>query len=255
MRRTLEILVLSHALVSVVGIVVFALTNLGGTKREVVTQIFVGMLGCQMCLVALWASSVSTWISSAGIVLLGLSLIIPTLGISIGDFSAPTWLIPAFTILTLLTALLILRRWNGTVVRLRTDTFQTGVLDEEGIQFSIRQVMTLTFFVAMILAASRAVRPYFPIVSALSIVVIFCGCFVSIDLAVLWAALGTGSFWKRLSVPAIVSILVIVALTLGIPHRNWGIMVGSQTLFLLISLWIVRTAGYSFLKSPQLSAH
>jgi hypothetical protein len=203
---------------------------------------FMALILAQVALVALWAGlgRARTWIrlpvAAAGIVYLGTvwSLILRHLSIQIYS-------------LTVLAGCLM---WAGTVVvrRLRAQLVlaAAGGPEPEGLQFTIRHLLILTFLVACLTAGGKAAAPHFLPASLLVIIVLSGVSFTAVGLAAMWAMLGERRPWLR----CIATILIAAgfALLVKFVHPSqmyeWLCVLMMEAIWLLLSLYVVRRCGY-----------
>jgi len=155
--------------------------------------------------------------------------------------------------LTSVSILVILSRLRNSRKRLRLAHLANESSLKEGFQFTIRQLLVITAVVAVVLAIGRGVR----MITATQwgdalAVVIYTPCFILVELAMLWAALGIGSPTPRLAivVPTSFAVGAVPAYYLeGVGHANWqrfvywSTVVGLQAIITAASLLVVRTCG------------
>lgn len=209
--------------------------GLGGTaisKRVVGTLL--GLLGCA----AIFAF-IQWFVQGRGggfFTLLGLMLII-TLVLAI---------VPAATFSAI-------RKWHSQVLRIETGS-SSRIAD--GLQFSLRHMLTFVAIAAISLAVGRSARiflgehdPSVQIVQTLAIMGLLVLCFTSITLGTIWASLGLGLPHARVVGVIILSFFVGVLYSYsgGDSIDNFWRMpvelVGAAT-FAIGSLLLVRRAGY-----------
>jgi hypothetical protein len=130
----------------------------------------------------------------------------------------------------------------------------------EGFQFSIRHLLLATAFVAVVLGIGRSVRTLSDTQSGVIAVAIFPPCFVMVELATLWAALGIGQPTPRLAVVVPTAFVVGAIPVFYVPSPFdqslselviWPIVVGLQSIITAASLLIVRSCGWRLIRGDD----
>ena len=111
-------------------------------------------------------------------------------------------------------------------------------------QFSIRDLLLLTFVVACLTMAAKLLAPDLGAVETAAISALWC---TTLALASVWAILGSGRPILRGIVVA--AIALVAAIVVGYLHAEilfWVSLIGLQAVLLVGSLGLIREAGYRF---------
>jgi hypothetical protein len=146
-----------------------------------------------------------------------------------------------------------LRKWHSQLLSIETRD-SSRVTD--GLQFSLRHMLTFMTVVAILLAVGRSARtflgeygPSVEVVRTVAFMGLLILCFTSVTLATIWASLGFGLPHARVVGVIILAFLVGVLFSYSIGNMIedfWRMpveMVGAAT-FAIGSLLLVRRAGY-----------
>ena len=165
-------------------------------------------------------------------------------------------LLIALTAVTILVVLVVLRHSRR---KLRLAHLENESPASEGFQFSISHLLVATALVATVLGVGRGVRAISTWQENMFVVAVFPPCFVMVELAALWAALGLGRPWPRLAVVVPTAFVVgdIPIFYMGTPAIDvpiwqliiWPIIMGLQTIVTAASLLTVRCCGYRLVRS------
>jgi hypothetical protein len=223
-----------------------------------------GVLVAQPCLLGMWLGLGSTArskrVAGALLGLLGCAAIFAFIQWSVqgrgGGFVA---LFGLMSIVTLVLAIgpaavcCALRKWRSQLLLIETGG-SSCVTD--GLQFSLRHMLTFVTIVAILLSIGRSARTFLgeyntslEIVQTLTFMGLLILCFTSVTLGTIWATLGFGSPHVRLVVVIILAFLVGVLFSYSAGNSIedfWRMpveMVGAAT-FAIGSLLLVRRAGY-----------
>ena len=149
------------------------------------------------------------------------------------------------SVLVALTTLLV-RLFRGTIRSVEAD--QSNV--KEGLQFSIRHLMILTFVVACLTTVGKILAPTWDDIDILTTVVVICLCYVSVALSAIWAMLGTGRPFVRSMLVVIIAIFAGLFSGYAVDQSNdmgfWFFTTALQAVLLISSLAVIRRVGYRF---------
>jgi hypothetical protein len=129
----------------------------------------------------------------------------------------------------------------------------------EGVQFSIGQILWLTSLIGLLLAITRALRGLGSVestVSAMLVAALIGILFGGQTLASLWAGLGLGRPGLRSVLPLTLAAAsaALIHLSSNDPsYRHW-VYIGTtewQTAVVLLTLFVVRRAGYRMVRGSQ----
>jgi hypothetical protein len=123
--------------------------------------------------------------------------------------------------------------------------------NKRNLQFTIRQLMLLTFIVGVVLSMGRWLHPYFSDWFDLWEMSVYVLCFATVGLTSVWAVLGN-------SKPLVCLIpVLLIAVALGGVEKNlsssvslwfWITMMISEAAFTVSSLWVVRCCGFRLVR-------
>ncbi len=214
-----------------------------------VSALFIGLVFSQTSLLGFWGGlGMNRWPVRLLGVIVGTAYLGPMFGISIRELNFEMLFLVVLSTVAVAAVLLVVRR---LVAQIQRSGELSITASQEGLQFSIRHLMLLTFVVACTLGIGRWLQPYFSGVIILAELATISLCFVSVGLASVWAMFGK-------SPPLIRSIVVLlIAASSGcIPaysfntseYSFWISMMLAEAVFLLVSLWIVRLCGYRLVR-------
>ncbi len=211
--------------------------------------VFVGVLFSQTSLLGLWGGLAIVGLPVRFIgVTIGIAYLIPLYSLSASDWGFEVMLLIFFATAVVACVMLVVRwRW----ARLENITAETFAVQAEGLQFSIRHLMILTFVIACTLGAGRWLRPVFHGSAQWSELFVFGLCFVIVALISAWAMLGRSYVLLRTFV-----VLVICASMGGLlaflldreAYWTWILLLLTEASAILASLYVVRRAGYRLVR-------
>ena len=168
------------------------------------------------------------------------------LGLGIAELEVEIFILAGLPCVLVAMATSLVRLFRGTLRRVEAG--QTNV--KEGLQFSIRHLMLLTFVVACLTTVGKLLEPTRAHFDVLATVVVLGLCYVTVALTSIWAILGMGH-------PVVRSIFVVViAISAGLfagyviageELGFWVSTTGLQAVLLISSLAVIRGVGYRFL--------
>ena len=147
----------------------------------------------------------------------------------------------------------LVRLFRGTLQRVEVD--QTNL--KEGLQFSIRHLMLLTFVVACLTTVGKLLAPTWADIGLMTMVVVVGLCYASVALTSIWAILGTGRPFVRSMFVVVIAIVSGLIAEYVFDHGEeipfWLSTTCLQAVLLVSSLAIIRRVGYRFVasRSPQ----
>jgi hypothetical protein len=166
-------------------------------------------------------------------------------------------LVFALTVVPIVVVLVALRNNRR---RLRLVDLASAAPASEGFQFSIRHLLIATAIVAVVLGIGRAIRTISNTKSDMVAVATFPPCFIMVELATLWAALGLGRPAPRFAVvvPTAFVVGAIPAFYLPGPTAReswqffiWPIIVAIQSIITAVSLLVVRSCGWRLVRGEK----
>ncbi|HVX16299.1 MAG TPA: hypothetical protein VHC22_34250 [Pirellulales bacterium] len=221
----------------------------------------VGLVVSQAGLLALWAifSHGRRWVRCCGAV--AGALLVSSQMIAVVDdwgqarefIGIAIWIGAPMLVVSI--CALFLRQWGVEVVG--ADEFRPNTM-REGVRFSIGQILCLTSLIGLLLAIVRALHGLDDAESAASAVLVatLIGVlFGGQTLASLWAMLGLGRPWLRSALPLMLAAAsaALIHLSTHDPADRYWVYIGTtewETIIVLISLLVVRRAGYRIIR-PQ----
>lgn len=211
------------------------------------SAIFLGIVFCQTCLLGMWSGLGTThWTVRLVGLAVGSTYLAVELGLGIAELEVEVFVLAILPCVLVTLATWIIRLFRGTLRRV--EPAQTNV--KEGLQFSIRHLMLLTFAVACLTTVGKLLAPTLANIDILAVVVVLGLCYVSVSLTSIWAILGTGHPVVRSFF--VVVIAVIAGLLAGYVVDNGGEMffwlstTVLQAVLLIASLTVIRRVGYRF---------
>ena len=240
-RQRIVWLIVVHIVVGLTGAFV---TYFAGpfSQPSLLATVFVCLVSSQTSLLGIWGGlGTSPWWKRLIGVLVGISYLVPLLGIGIHEVNSKTFIVVVVATSCVLTPLLIVR-FFGVVIHLGS----SSVAPVGHIQFSIRHLMILTFVIACLISIGKLVQPLlFLLLIALTLGVV--------GVLPVWFVLAT----KR---PILYSIgLVAVGACAGYCLGRWALgeeeiwttATATETLAVAISLLVVRSCGYRLVRLPS----
>jgi len=161
----------------------------------------------------------------------------------------------ALTVVPIVVVLSCLRHGRR---RLRLVDVASAGPASEGFQFSIRHLLLATAIVAVVLGIGRGVRTISNTHSDIVALAIFPPCFIMVELATLWAALGIGRPTPRLAVVVPTAFVVGAIPVFYVPGPSdtdlseltiWPAIVALQSIITAGSLLVVRSNGWRLVRA------
>lgn len=213
------------------------------------SAVFIALVFCQTSLIGMWGGfgHAHGTLRVVGVVL-GIILLWALLGLGIRALDSLT-----FLLVFIATSVVALVTWG--VRRLKARLVRIGAASgvaSEGLQFTIRHLLLLTFVVACLLSVGKLFAPYLMTVDVAMRVVVLALCFVAVALSAMWAMLGFGSPLWRLAPVLLVSGGAGGVAAYVFAHGSdafWISLPLLEAALLLISLGVLRGSGY------RLAAH
>ena len=190
-------------MVAVLVLVGFCLTFVATQEPSVLAACFVAVLYCQSSLLGVWAAFSNRYfvVRIAVLVVATVLLIIEM-----------SWVLApqarqCFVLVALPTLLVGVIAWLFRLLKaqLVCDSQATTVRPKEGLQFSIRDLMWLTFVVASLLTLGKLVLPFSQGMGITLVIAAVGTGFAAVALSSAWAALGSGNPMLRTVVVAVVA--------------------------------------------------
>jgi hypothetical protein len=162
--------------------------------------------------------------------------------------------------LTVVPILVVLSGLRHSRRRLRLTDLAGASPVSEGFQFSISHLLLATAIVALVLGIGRGIRTINNRQSDIVVVAVFPPCFVMVELATLWAALGIGRPTPRLAVVVPTAFIVGAIPVFYVPGRAdpsiselivWPAIIGLQSIITACSLLVVRFCGYRLVRGDR----
>jgi hypothetical protein len=209
------------------------------------SAVFLGLIFCQTSLLGMWAGFGRTHVllRLAGMML---GVVLVTLVLTIGASSDPVGVL--LLLVFVATSIVGLTTWIVRLCKARlVFAGEDAMHAREGLQFTIRHLLLLTFMVACLVTVGKRLAPQFNVINLAAQVVVLGLCFVAVALAAIWAVLGSGR-WPVRSVP----VLMIAGACGGIggfvinnsKYSFWIAVTVLEALFLIASLLVIRRSGY-----------
>lgn len=212
--------------------------------RDYVALPVIALAACQSVLLAFWATNSAAPISTRLAALAGGIAYLETL--EAGAFSGEVLGLATTTLVVSLASLSVLRH-AGVRLVCRAEQTEPRTRAMAGLRFSIRDLMLVTAFVAILIAGARFARS--SPVSHRLLMTLLAAIFVTVALGALWSALGNAETLARGI--AVVILSTVIGFCFGIAanaHQNgWVNIIATMLLYsgaLLASLHVVRTCGY-----------
>ncbi len=223
---------------------------LSADKEAVSSAIFLGIIFCQTCLLGMWTGLGRThWMVRLSGLAVGSTYLAVELGLGIDAMDVE------FLVLAILPCVLValvtwlVRLFRGTLQRVEVD--QTNL--KEGLQFSIRHLMLLTFVVACLTTVGKLLAPTWADIGMMTMVVVVGLCYASVALTSIWAILGTGRPFVRSMFVVVIAIVSGLIAEYVFDHGEeipfWLSTTCLQAVLLVSSLAIIRRVGYRFVVS------
>lgn len=232
----------------VVHIVAGALASfLSEDDPAVSSAIFLGIVFCQTCLLGMWSGlGAAHWIVRLVGLAIGSTYLAVELGLGIDELDFEVFVLAVLPCVLVALSTWFIRLFRGTLRRVEAGP--TNV--KEGLQFSIRHLMLLTFAVACLTTVGKLLAPTLANIDILATVVVLGLCYVSVALASIWAILGTGHAVVRSFFVVVIAIMAGLLAGYVVHHGGeigfWLSTTALQAVLLIASLTVIRRAGYRF---------
>jgi hypothetical protein len=209
--------------------------------------VFFALVVCQATLVGMWGGLGRT---NGVLRLIGLAtaivLLATLLGLGLGD---PDALMYFFVFIA--TSAVALPTWIVRLWKARIGHLGEEAPSREGLQFTIKHLMLLTFAVACLVTVGKALAPYVHGANIAMEVAVLAICFGAVALVSLWAMLGLGQPVVRIVVAVLIALGAgaIGGYVLDGPTDQifWVFVALAQAVCVLGSLSVVRASGYRLL--------
>ena len=229
----------------IAGILAASVTD---DQPAVSTAIFFGLVFCQVSLLGMWAALGSTrWYMRLIGLTAGTVYLFATTGYGIDELSPEFFWLIALPTSLVGAVCFVLRLFKVTLCC--TQKSRADV--QEGLQFTIRHLMILTFVVACLITLIKNFAPVLSGARVITIIAVLGLCYAAVAVASLWATLGFGNVIMR----SLLAMLIALGAgwagesVVGHPQNGFwfsGIML--QAAILVGSLLIVRSSGYRLLR-------
>lgn len=235
-----------HAVGGVVG------ASLSADQPSFSSGVFFALITSQATLLGMWSG---LGMKHGLVRLLVLGLGIPLLAnVLAWGISEADWEIHIFLLIA--ASLAALPTWLLRLGKVRLGRIGVETPSREGLQFTIKHLLLLTFVVACLLTLGKALAPHVRASHLLAQLTVLAICFVSVALTALWAMLGLGNPWLRglLVMGIAVGAGITVGYSLEISRIGFWIFVSlMQAVYLLGSLFVFRKLGYRLLahRAPE----
>jgi hypothetical protein len=229
--------------VHVAGVILAAICS--ADVVAVSSHLLLAVVFCQTSMVGMWAglANFNAYGRLLGLAV-GCVVLWAILGWGIGDPGPEV-----FVLVAVAAGVVALAAWLVRLFKARL-----GLAGEqaarEGLQFTIRHLLLLTFAIACLLTVGRVLAPFVRGVDMMASLVVLGLCFAAVALAAMWAMLGLGRPLLRL-VPVIgvagaSGYIGYIALDEG-DGLFWITLPVLQAALLLASLAVIRKCGYRLL--------
>ncbi len=219
-------------------------------EPAVSSAIFLGIISCQTCLLGMWTGLGRThWVVRLSGLAVGSTYLAVELGLGVDALDVE------FLVLAILPCVLValvtwlVRLFRGTLQRVEVD--QTNL--KEGLQFSIRHLMLLTFVVACLTTVGKLLTPNWNDIGFMALVVVVALCYASVALTSIWAILGTGRPFVRSMFVVVIAIVSGLIAEYVFDHGEkmpfWLSTTCLQAVLLVSSLAVIRRVGYRFVST------
>lgn len=233
------------ACLMVVHLLVGIVTAYFSADRPAISScIFISVIFCQTSLVGMWGGFGHThWLLRCPGVVVGIVYLGVLLGLGIGELEGEV-----FLLVSVATGGIALTTWGVRCFKARlVHVARMRAEASEGLRFSIKHLMLLTFVVACLITVGKLLAPHLRGVDQTTQILALALCFVSVALAAIWAMLGLRT--PILRIP-FVFLIAGPAGWLGgyiIDHSDYGFWTSTtilQAVLLVASLFAVRAVGY-----------
>ncbi|MAD81308.1 MAG: hypothetical protein QGF59_14925 [Pirellulaceae bacterium] len=217
---------------------------------EILLAIYVGLFFSQTSLLGIWGGLATLgWPIRLVGVTIGLAYLGPQFCFSLGNWGSELLLL-VFLSTVVVAGVMLVVRWF--MARLERTAMATNSVSAEGLQFSIRHLMLLTFVIGCILGIGRWLQPYFQRADQLAFILTLSLCFVSVGVTSVWALLGRAHLILRSCVVLFIGLLTACIPTYSLEEGElwfWITMMIVEATVLLASLFVVRLCGFRLVRT------
>ena len=248
------------------------------------SALFISLVFCQTSLLGMWCGlGRSRWILRLIGLSVGTGYLAIVFGAGIDELSEETVFVVVVAVLLVAAVTWIVRWLKGAMQQIHDSAPDA----REGLQFTIRHLLVLTFAVACLMGIGKALAPRIsgmdqirtvgkisggvspwrklpacvsglaswkltPLIlpTALSMMSVIAVCFVCVALAAIWAMLGLGHVALRSILLFVIAMIMGWILAHVIErsfHFFWIATTTLQATYLMASLFVIRSCGYRFL--------
>ena len=184
-------------------------------QNDILPAIYIGLFFSQTSLLGIWGGLATLgWPIRLVGVTMGMAYLGPQFCFSMGNWGPELLLLVFLSTVAVAGVMLVVRRFMARLERTAMAMISGSA---EGLQFSIRHLMLLTFVIGCILGIGRWLQPYFQRADQLAFILTLSLCFVSVGVTSVWALLGRAHLILRSCV-----VLFIGLLTACIPTYFLG---------------------------------
>ena len=234
-------------LVGVHAIAGIVLAFFSADQPAVSSALFLSLMFCQTSLLGMWCGlGRSHWILRLIGLIAGTSYLAIVLGAGIDELNGQTVFLVVVAVLLVAIVTWVVRLLKGAMRQI--DQTATGA--REGLQFTIRHLLLLTFVVACLVTIGKTLAPYLSDIHEISMMSLIAVCFVCVALVAIWGMLGLGHVLLRsmlLFVIAAVMGWILARVIDNSDHIFWISTTILQATYLMGSLLVIRSCGYRFL--------
>jgi hypothetical protein len=216
-------------------------------EPAVSSAVFLGFVFCQTGLLGIWSgvgTSPLRW-RLMGLVA-GAAYLARLLGRGIDETGVETTVLAVVPSLLVALATSMVRLFRGTIQRLGDDWHGKT----EALQFGIRHLMMLTFVVALLTMGGKQLASTVSGIDSITRIVVLALSFSAVNLASIWAMLGSGRPLTRSGFVVLTAALAGIVGGYVIDGTGspsfWLSSAVLQSLLLIGSLQVIRRAGYRF---------
>jgi len=223
---------------------------LSADKEAVSSAIFLGIIFCQTCLLGMWTGlGRSHWMIRLSGLAVGSTYLAVELGFGIDSMNIELLALAILPCVLVAVVTWLVRLFRGTLRRVEADPTNL----KEGLQFSIRHLMLLTFVVACLTTVGKLLTPNWNDIGLMALVVVVALCYASVALTSIWAILGTGRPFVRSMFVVVIAIFAGLFVEYVFAQGNelpfWLSTICLQAVLLVSSLAVIRRVGYRFVAS------
>jgi len=234
-------------LIGVHAIAGIVLAFFSADPPAVSSALFLSLIFCQTSLLGMWCGlGTSHWLLRLVGLIVGAGGLAIMLGAGIGKLSGEIISVVVAAVLLVAAVTWIVRWLKGAMQQIPDSTPDA----REGLQFTIRHLLVLTFVVACLVTIGKALAPRLPHFHDVTMLSAIAVCFVSVALVAIWAILGLGQVLFRSLVLFVISAIVGWILARVIDEGDdifWTSTTILQATYLMGSLLAIRACGYRFL--------